>query len=491
MSTRLPDMTFDLSVSAGLDGIEHFDELGKELRTYVRSGGTLSKRFEKVKRSIVKRIASGDSLDDVLSDRTDVRAAISLWCQSRKFRRYAPVDSRALGRILELSPELKGSTLRLLIILYLEQFDRLGEGQKYLSQMIVDSLASLSNPRYLSSDLRVWRRNRAKLFAYDGPNSMAANASRRKLALGLLAKEWHIPDGPAARFYEMAKFIHYIKTLEKIPLNRPHQILQTISQVDVKESPYKEGLSLGHVAVALLIDRVISSRERISEEWSNFILSVMGDPRIPRKSTQFQKWWGRLEPNHVDAMIGWLSQWDLKLYLQILEEVAHSHGRESMLRMYPARKRFLEGLYDGGHIGRTRLLLGTDAVQFLQRTVDRKNWPEFAYLESAESSQSLIYLDLYGISIIEGTHNFAVRIYEDLPIPGLSDYEEKYFDINVIRGHESYVDRIVHRNTAKPTWQYRLISTLSKSFNIGIEPEEVLSEADYRVFRREYGMWLR
>jgi len=485
---NLPKMEFKLPDRAGLENIEFFQEIEKELNKFVQSSGTLSKRFQKRKYEIFEKVRKGKQLNQIIEDKSNIRPTVALWCESKSFRTIAPVNSKIISKIKKLSPNLKGSVLRLFIILYFEQFDELGEGYKSLFRLIHESLNNLPNNRRLSSDILIWKENSNKLFCYDGPKNVVANASRRNLQLEVVAKELKIPDGSPARFYQVCKFIYYIKTLKEIPLHSHHNLFNELAKKEVHDSPYKNGLAVGHAIVKVLIDRLIDENERISESWSNFILSIMGDPRIPRQSPKFQKWWSRLQNRHIDAMIGWLSQWDLKLFLKILEEVGEVQNSKNMLRMYPARKRFLEGLYDEGEIGRTRLLLGKDAVSFLRRNVDKNNWPEFAILDSAENSQSLIYLNISGISILEGTHNFAVRIYEDFPIPGLANYEKKRFNLNSIRSYKSNVKPITHSYSKKPIWQHKLMSALANNYNIRINPEKVLSRNDYRIYRREYGM---
>jgi EH_Signature domain len=485
---KLPEMKFKLSGHVGIENIEFFQKMAKELHKYVQSGGTLSKRFQKRKDEIYEKVRKGQQLNQIIENKYDIRATVALWCESEPFRTIAPVDSKIISKIKKLSPDLKGSVLRLFVRLYFEQFDELGEGYKPLIKLIREGLNDLHGNRRFSSDILIWKKNNNKLFRYDGPNNLVANASRRNVQLKTVAKEWKIPDGSPGRFYQVSKFIYYIKTLEEIPLHSHHDLFSELTKKEVHDSPYKNGLTVGHAVVKLLIDRLINENERISENWSNFVLSIMGDPRIPKQSKKFQKWWSRLPKKHIDAMIGWLSQWDLKLFLKILEEVGEVQNSKNMLRMYPARKRFLEGLYDEGLIENTRLLLGRDAVGFLRRNVDQNNWPEFAFLDSAENSQSLIYLDIHGISILEGTHNFALRIYEEFPIIGLANYEKKRFNLNSIRSFKSDIEPITHSYAKKPIWQHKLMSALAKNHNIRIDPEKVLSRNDYQIYRREYGM---
>ncbi len=487
--SELPDMNFELPETAGLENIKVFQKLAEELNGFVQSCGTMSDWILRRKREIEQKVVMGGyELPRLMEEPRDIRAVIALWRESEQFRRSAPVNSKILDRIKILSPKLSPIVLRPLICLFLEQFDHLGDGYEFLYDFIRRGLAELPSSRAQSSDMKIYKKLCHTIFDYDGPERLVATANREKRSLAVIAKEWGIPDGTPGRFYQVSKLHYYIKKLKQIPLGQHNDIFRELLREEVYTSPFKKGLLLGHEMTMVLIDRALETNVSVSEIWSKQILAVMGDPRIPRQSARFHKWWGRLPEKYAAAMRGWLSQWDLKLFLKILEETGIAKNNQHMLRMFKKRKRFLEGLYNQGLIQHARLLLGREAVHFLHRNSQEENLPEFGTINSKD--QSLIYLNVRGVHILEGTHNFAVRIYKDLPIPGLANYEKKNFNLGDITRNYQPDHRIINTNSKKPAWQHKFITTLAKSFNIRIDPEHVLSDRDYRIYRREFGMTL-
>lgn len=130
----------------------------------------------------------------------------------------------------------------------------------------------------------------------------------------------------------------------------------------VFDSRYDSESLLGHQILRILIGRSIGSH--ISEPWMNVILAIGGDPRVPSSNPRYIKWWKSLEPNLVQAVLGWLSKLDLKLFLEALEDYSYSSANYELQRMYPSRKSFLEGMFDAGVISNTRLYLSLDAARY-------------------------------------------------------------------------------------------------------------------------------
>src|SRR5690554_8060104 len=97
---------------------------------------------------------------------------------------------------------------------------------------------------------------------------------------------------------------------------------------------------LGHAALEILIDRAASGL--VSQAWQNTILTIAGDSRVPRTSSDYQRWWPILGEDRQAVVRGWFSRFDLRLFVEVLEQSAS--GETDIERMFRPRKKSMEGL---------------------------------------------------------------------------------------------------------------------------------------------------
>ena len=181
---------------------------------------------------------------------------------------------------------------------------------------------------------------------------------------------------------------------------------------------------LGHEILRILIDR--SPKEKVDEQWQGIILTIAGDPRMSKSSPRYQRWWTALSTQQIQKVRGWLLRFDLLLFLKVLEDYSQMNGKEDMNRMFPARKKFLEGLFDLGLVEDSRLFINQNAEYYLKKNYKKDELPYYSIV--ADPNRSMIYLKVKGKHMIEGTHNFKLWIYEDLPPDSqIFNLEEKYF----------------------------------------------------------------
>lgn len=229
-------------------------------------------------------------------------------------------------------------------------------------------------------------------------------------------------------FVKQCHVMYYIRALKNLPLGEDAPILEQVvgNRLNLIASQTL-GPTLGHAALRILIDR--SRGQAISQPWLDTILQIAQDPRLPRSSPSYQTWWARLDEEDVLQVIAWLSQFDLQLFLDLLEE--SSSYSEDMMRMYPARKRFIEMLLQKNLVTQTRLILSREAVRFIQRNYrnQQRKWLHFATLEGFTSNQpSFICINLSNkVYMMEGTHNCSLRL-----IPAL-DPKAPYFRYTCVR----------------------------------------------------------
>ncbi len=471
-----------LQAEVGLENIEVFAELQAQLQHLIQAGSnTNSPRAQQRKQAILHAVNNGQSVQAFLQNPTDIRLCLSLWRENRDFFQLAPFNSAVLKTLKQqLNPP---SRLQLwsLIQLYLEAYTDL-PSRRGLASFLQQALQALPPRASESAEMHSYRLQASEIFTSDGHQTMVACAHNSPSTLIALCKDWHIPE--QSHFAQQARQAYYLQPLEALSLGEEHPILDEIQQDEVKTVSMAQDLLLGHHAACLLMDKVLAAKADLPAHWRHRILAILDDPRVPRSSPHFQTWWGRLDRKYVTAMRTWLSKLDLGLFLNILEEVARTHNRKDLLRMYPARKRFLEGLHAQGFITESRLLLGKQVEHYVREEFDQRDLTGFGQLGSADAS--LIYLNLHGIHLLEGTHSFQVRVYRDLPIEGLADYEEEKFSLAQIRKYPADLT-VKHTHSPVPRWQHKLIETLGQPpFNLPIEAAQVLSKADYGVYVEKF-----
>ena len=298
----------------------------------------------------------------------------------------------------------------------------------------------------------------------------------------------------SGRFLTIAKNIYYIEQLKSIPLNQPHNLLLEVQKKTVYESTYDESYLVGHKVLEILISRAENSK--IDDSWLNAIMSIAGDPRIPKDHPLFQKWWSLLDRHLHNIVIGWLSKLDLRLFLEALENFSNLPGKEELHRMFPSRKRFLEGLDYKKLIANTRLYLSKSAERYLKSNYKPEHLPAYSMVENG--TKSLIHVQFVNnqAHMIEGSHSCYLWIYRQLHSSAVVfDYGRNsvlYSELtsilnqNMTEKNCEAVAQITH-TPVNSRWQKNAIEALRR-LGVNISPQDVLSPEDYRSFKRKFGI---
>ncbi len=500
-------LEFNIPDTVGLENLEEYDVLNNRLRKISQSGGKLSTEGEERKEKIKQAMLDGDNIELFIEETKDVRHAVSLYLERENnliedypltlenLIHLCKVARLTKTEIMPISVKLTNTfekklnfsirILRLLIVLYMDYFDRI-ECYKKLGIVINDHLSILPQNYRRTKSIECYYEQRELFFNQDGPKNLVALAIRENTNLDDIARRSFVPDSPQCRFYEITKNLYYIEELKYIPVGEDHKIFNELLSQKVKESPFESG-KIGHEVTKIMIDRTLDESSKISEEWRDNILSIMGDPRVPHSSMNYQKWWQYLDKKYAAAMKRWLSGLDLKLFFEIIEEQAKNSSKEDLLRMFPSRKIFLNGLYDNEYIEFSRLLINKNVESFIRKNYPLDKIPQYTLLIDG-GDQSLIYYKIHNAHVLEGTHNFSMRISQE---PPSKDIElAKKVNIRSVATLNLDTIRIRHDNrTALPTWQYNVLSRLnSNPYNLSISPQIVLSEDDYKEYRKKWGM---
>ncbi|RDL46192.1 hypothetical protein DN730_03915 [Marinomonas piezotolerans] len=462
----------------------------------IADGAGQSQEFKALEEGIRRLILNGefDQVKKVIKKRRGVRVLTQLWIDNEDVRRRSLNDS-FIDHIKELHPKLGMSSLMNLIALLYRYFDMLNIDSVFeklttwLQGQIDFRLSDRKQPS--NTILSSLHQHKNWLFDLSAPKAVVDLAKKNHLDLSDQLKKLRLNDLPQGRFLNICHAQYYLETLKEIPLGESHDILAELSKSEVAKMPYEDGKRIGHIALEIMIDR---SGGAPSSIWQNFVLDMAGDPRIANTAKNYREWWQPIGEHRIKMVTSWLAKEDLRLFLGAIEEYGKQSGDDALNRMFPARKKFLEGLYEHGIIRNTRLMLGQSAATTVKKVLGKSMTTSFIKLsDSHMNDKAVIYLDCGEFHIIEGSHQFKLWIYTGLPSSRLSDYSLKslsHLDLTVgfVRDFNKSYDGNYKAITHSPTtWQKNAIEFLAEN-GVVLDLEKVLSREDYQVYIRRFGV---
>jgi hypothetical protein len=291
----------------------------------------------------------------------------------------------------------------------------------------------------------------------------------------------------------VAKNIYFVEQLKGIPVNQPHALLDEVQKPSVYNSRFDEHSLLGHKVLEILISRAANTK--VNDSWLHTVLAIAGDPRVPPGNPKYQKWWSQLDKKLHIIVQGWLSKLDLRLFLEALENFSCLSGNDELRRMFPSRKRFLEGLDDKHLVTNTRLYLSRNAERYLRNQYKREHLPSYSIIRNPDKSLIYVQLGDGDAHMVEGSHSCRLWIYRHLhdsavvfdPSKTSVSYNELTRDLNIrmeILGCGAKAHITHHPNI---TWQHNALTALN-DIGIDIRAQEVLTVEDYKVYKRQFGI---
>ncbi|QCU73827.1 EH signature domain-containing protein [Pseudoalteromonas distincta] len=460
----------------------------------IADGAGQGEEFKALEQQVRQCVLSRDitQLKNTLLKRKGVRVLTQLWIDKEEVRKGS-LNEETIDYIQAKHPKLGMSSLMNLISLVYRYFDALVDGNIFnrLTQWLKQQIEQRLKDRKNSSDTILSVLNQAKwLFDLTAPKALVNLAKQNHLDLNEQLKKLRLNELPQGRFLDICHAQYYLDTLKEIPVGEQHDVLHELLKHDVATMPFEEDKRIGHIALEIIIDR---SAGAPSEIWQNFVLNLAGDPRIANTATNYRQWWKPIGESRVKAVTSWLAKEDLRLFLGAIEEYANYTGDEALNRMFPARKRFLEGLYEHGFVRNARLMLGNQAEHTVKRVLGKSLTTSYIKLRGMAQT-SIIYLDCGDFHIIEGSHNFKLWIYMGLPSEKLNDYSlselnhsslthsfPQEFKKNYPKGE---LMPIQHSPTS---WQKNAIDFLTQN-GIELDLEKLFYKDEYRRYISRYGL---
>jgi len=425
---------------------------------------------------------------DAIEKRLGARALTWLWNNEKGVLKRSCRSSVINALVERQKPRLTRTTLLQLGKLYFEEFDQLDQVDNGLFSSIEAVVRSqvLKIPqkqRDLSTrdPIVALQKNLDWLIGVEGPAKFSDKVRESGEELEQRFEAFGLVGYDAGRYGDLCRAHYYIKTLNSVALGQWDPVFDELLKPSVSRAPFGEDKRIGHAALEVIIDRAGSE---VSEAWQDFVIGIAGDPRIKSSSRNYQEWWKPLGAARVEKVRGWLSRQDLKLFLQALEQYGLESGDAGLKRMFPARKRFLEGLYNQKLIRNTRLMLGRRTEGIVKRLLGDEIKTNFANLEGGLSDKAIIYVDCGDFHLVEGSHNFKIWVYLAQPGKIVGSYDHTSFTPGELTHttpaqykamYNLPYDAVTHNGT----WQSKVINFLAEQ-GIELDIESLLSTAEYR-----------
>ncbi len=299
----LPEIAFTLKPETGLSHIGVFHDLTRRLLHIAENAGSLSTGFQ-YRLKTFRDLPETADLPKMLRSPQDIRVLVKLWREDDEFLRKHPVDTALLKRFRLLRKTPSVQILTGMLELYFARFDGAGN-----LQALIDYLREQLDrftPRELTGILQKSKTHQYLLLGVNAPDRVIEAARREGKSLDDTADALGIPPNPSGRFLQLCRAGYFLWTITNLHPGRNDRVFSEVIKPEIKESPYRDGLLLGHVVMMVMIDRLRAARSRLPENWMRVLIAVGGDPREPEDTPEYRKWWGALDPAYAEFVRGWL-----------------------------------------------------------------------------------------------------------------------------------------------------------------------------------------
>lgn len=475
--------------ASDFDGFKRSSGRLKELS---KKAGQSSDKFRKAYEYFCQLGLSGQQglIEQSVKTNTEARAIVHLWLHKKTFLQCFPITSERLRLLKGTRTRLSSLTLLGLMELYFESFDLLKEKETVLGGFIA---TELSNQKFKYADKHFHLSEASKqLFSLNGPKWLVDERKIRKWDLERVINHYSLSSYENSRFLKVTRSHYYLSELDDLkPEDITNPILSELSRSDVYKAPYDDGLLIGHEIIKRLVDKVTGNN--VPDHWQALILSIAGDPRVPKGSKNYEKWWSLLGDSVITKVRGWLSKLDLKIFLEALEHSAKDGNQTEIERMFLSRKAFMEGLLAQELVVDSRLFLSRSADAYMKRAYKEDELPE--YVLSGDRVTSIIYLNVSGVHMVEGSHSFTLKLMDKLPNrPAITNFGVTKFNIDDFRSwisnqyRHQYGDQgLAEIRHDALVWQHKAIEFFNER-GLNIDKQKVLSSGNYRAYKQKYGV---
>ena len=458
--------------------IETFTKLSHAVEKIGDDAGNSDALKDAVRR-IEEALSAGRDLTTVIDSALYIRALSAVVV---KLGRKAPLSQKLLNHIDTIKEKPSVILLENLRQHYLMHYDQLPYRAE-LESWILSALKKRDQIKQLSTII----------FSSTGAKWLADSCISEGRDFDSAVNNLGLNKYQSGRFITVSQQIYFVEQLKTIPENKPHTLLKEMQKESVYNAPYGEQGLLGHEILKTLIRRAPTNG--VDDSWRNVVMQIAGDPRISKSDQRYQKWWLHLDQSMINKVNGWLSGLDLKLFLEALENYSEESGDDELLRMYPARKRFLQGLLEKELVTGTRLYLTYGFRRYLNEHYEPEHLPKLYTV--TPNKTSILHVQVGSAHLIEGSHNCKLWVYRGLSEQAVVfNYSKKnvsYSDLtsslaDQMRdeyGQDLLVDKMHH--DLHLNWQKKAIAALKVAGTL-VNPKDVLTEPDYSMYKRKFGV---
>jgi len=456
--------------------------------------------FEQARTSLISMARTGrfDGLKALLARRVGARALTWLWLHDESVGLRLLSEQMIDVLIEQQKPRLSRLTLLQLIQLYFRRFDLLDKpGSETQLRAVVQAhilqqlqLIAEKGHSLVHDPVHSLKRHGDWLLALEGPEALAVQVREEGAELDIKFKDLGLLGFDTGRYGDICRAHYYLEVLRQLEPGETDPVLDELSKPSVSKAPYGEGRRIGHAALEILIDR---SGDQPGPAWVDFILGLAGDPRIAGNAPLFREWWLPLGESRIAQVRGWLAREDLRLFLRAVEQYGLESENRALQRMFPARKRFLEGLHNLNLIRDARLMLGNAAQSKVKRILGGEIKTVFASMDGPMNDKAVIYLDCGNFHLVEGSHDFKVWVYLAQPGPTIKFIDRKRFThyeltVSLPQAYQAANPGFPHEAVShNGNWQRKVFEFLNQN-GISLDIEQLLSKVDYKTYLMKYGI---
>lgn len=221
---------------------------------------------------------------------------------------------------------------------------------------------------------------------------------------------------------------------------------------------YRNKEIIRYAASKLLKAAGTSCSDGTKEKLKKPFLKILRDPRV----TTHRINWEGVDPASIDVMKQWLSARDIEFFFEI---VSKTEERLGLNTHWEYRKAFWMAYLP--YIEDTWVLMGATAREFATLTINRGDITntDFGKLSGAESIQSVFFLRVNNVDIVEYSHNGASRIWSQSNSP--LQFRRKRIHVNTFRRDApSHLEKFSHFSSETYGWQRKLSGWLRRNLDI-------------------------
>ncbi len=446
-----------------------------------------------------------DAIVSRLHERRVARALVSVWSHDVERARVSMTPDLVRQVVDRQDPHPSRLLVRALVDLLLRHFDLLDSWTAGLfdaTSAATRRAATLAPaPRRVPAFVDVAdvaREHPAELLDRDAPRHVAGLLTASGPGgIPRPLDDWVRARGlqgyESGRFGLLVRQAVYLERIRRVDHTKPAglEFLSEITTRSVVEAPGNAGRHFGHDLLEAMTTRTGNGAP--CDEWLAALVDVGGDPRLQR-SAQWNRWWEPLPPAAREQAVRWMSAEDLRLFLEAVETYARETHNQDMIRMFPARKKFLWGLYEQGLIRETRVILGSQARASVQHQLGRLR-VDVATLQKAHDT-AIIYVDCGRFHMVEGSHLFKLWVYDGRPVDLLTDRGKRHFTREELRlvvpaeharrhasGHNGHIG-ISHNGL----WQRRALDFIVEEVGVPLNLSRLLTREDYDDLKSRFGI---